>query len=109
MYSRGQTFNIYGSTPKELQYLKDSRDQGIEDSSEMLKNYKESKVWQKSFQMCLDIYKITKGFLKEERCGLTSQIRRAAVSVPGNIAEGYGKKPPEYIRSLYIVYGSTCE
>ena len=76
----------------------------------MLKNYKELKVWQRSYQLCLDIYKITKGFPKEERYGLTSQIRRAAVSVPSNIAEGYGRKTtPEYIRFLYIAYGSNCE
>ena len=76
----------------------------------MLKNYKELKVWLKSYQLCLNIYKITKGFSKEEKYGLTSQIRRAAVSVPSNIAEGYGRKTtPEYIRSLYIAYGSNCE
>ncbi|HCC68317.1 MAG TPA: four helix bundle protein [Nitrospiraceae bacterium] len=76
----------------------------------MLKNYKELKVWQRSYQLCLDIYKITKGFPKEERYGLTSQIRRAVLSVPCNIAEGYGRKTtPEYIRSLYIAYGSNCE
>lgn len=76
----------------------------------MLKNYKELKVWQRSYQLCLEIYKITKGFPKEERYSLISQIRRAAVSVPCNIAEGYGRKTtPEYIRSLYIAYGSNCE
>ena len=76
----------------------------------MLKNYKELKVWQKSYQLCLEIYKITKGFPKEETYGLTSQIRRAAVSVPSNMAEGYGRKTtPEYIQYLYIAYGSNCE
>lgn len=76
----------------------------------MLKHYRELKVWQKSYQMCLEIYKITNGFPKEETYGLTSQIRRAAVSVPSNIAEGYGRKTtPEYIRFLYIAYGSNCE
>jgi four helix bundle protein len=76
----------------------------------MLKNYKGLKVWQKSYQLCLDIYKVTKGFPREETYGLTSQIRRAAVSIPSNIAEGYGRKTtPEYIRSLYIAYGSNCE
>jgi four helix bundle protein len=76
----------------------------------MLKNYKGLKVWQKSYQLCLEIYRITKGFPKEERYGLTSQIRRAAVSVPSNIAEGYGRKTTlEYIRFLYIAYGSNCE
>jgi len=76
----------------------------------MLKNYKELKVWQRSYQLCLEIYKITKRFPNGERYGLTSQIRRAAVSVPSNIAEGYGRKTTqEYIRFLYIAYGSNCE
>ena len=76
----------------------------------MLKNYKELKVWRKSYRLCLEIYRITKEFPKEERYGLMSQIRRATVSVPSNIAEGYGRKTtPEYIRFLYIAYGSICE
>jgi len=76
----------------------------------MLKSYKELNVWQKAYQLCIAIYKITKDFPKEERYGLTAQIRRAAVSVPSNIAEGYGRKTtPEYIQSLYIAYGSHCE
>jgi len=86
------------------------RVQGVEDSRVMLKNYKELKVWQKSYQLCVEIYGVTKRFPKEERYGLTSQIRRAVVSVPSNIAEGYGRKTiPEYVRSLYIAYGSNCE
>jgi four helix bundle protein len=76
----------------------------------MLRNYKDLKVWQKSYRVCLDIYKITKGFPEEERYSLISQIRRAAISVPSNIAEGYGRKTtPEYLRSLYVAYGSNCE
>ena len=76
----------------------------------MLKNYKDLKVWQKSYRLCLDLYRITKKFPKEERYGLTSQIRRSAVSIPSNIAEGYGKKTTaDYLRSLYIAYGSVCE
>lgn len=76
----------------------------------MLRNYKDLKVWQRSYELCIEIYKTTKGFPKEETYGLTSQIRRAAVSVPSNIAEGYGRKTtPDYIRSLYIAYGSNCE
>jgi four helix bundle protein len=58
----------------------------------------------------LEIYKTTAGFPKEERYGLTSQIRRSVVSIPSNIAEGYGRKStPDYIRMLYISYGSVCE
>jgi len=58
----------------------------------MLKNYKELMVWQKSYQLCLAIYKETKAFPKNEGFGLTSQIRRAALSIPSNIAEGYGRR-----------------
>ncbi len=76
----------------------------------MLKNYKELKVWQKSYKLCLHIYKVTKRFPKDEMYGLTSQIRRSAVSIPSNIAEGYGRKTTlEYVRFLYIAYGSVCE
>jgi four helix bundle protein len=76
----------------------------------MLKNFKELNVWQRAYQLCLEIYKITKDFPREERYGLTSQIRRAAVSIPSNIAEGYGRKTRrEYIQALYVAYGSNCE
>jgi len=87
-----------------------SRGQGFQGSSEMLKNYKELNVWQKSYELCLKIYQITAKFPNEERYGLTSQIRRSAVSIPSNIAEGYGRKTTlDYIRMLYISYGSVCE
>ena len=76
----------------------------------MLKNFKELKVWEKAYQLCLDLYKITKNFPNEEKYGLSSQMRRAAISIPSNIAEGYGRKTiPDYVRCLYIAYGSTCE
>ena len=76
----------------------------------MLKNYKELKVWQKSYQLCLEIYRVNAEFPKEENFGLTSQIRRSVVSVVSNIAEGYGRKTTnDYIRFLYIAYGSICE
>jgi four helix bundle protein len=76
----------------------------------MLKNYKELKVWQKAYRLCLDIYRFSREFPKEERFGLTSQARRAAVSIPSNIAEGYGRKSTaDYVRLLYIAYGSLCE
>jgi len=69
----------------------------------MLKNYtchgvadkrsrKELKVWQKSCELCLETYRITTKLPKEERYGLTSQIKRSVVSIPLNIAEGYGRK-----------------
>ncbi len=76
----------------------------------MLKNYKELQVWQKAYQFCLEIYKVIKTFPNKEKYGLTSQIRRAAISIPSNIAEGYGRKSSgEYIQFLYVAYGSNCE
>ena len=76
----------------------------------MLKNYKELHVWQKAYQLCLKIYAITPKFPIEKRYGLTSQIKRSAVSIPSNIAEGYGRKTTvDYVRMLYISYGSVCE
>ena len=76
----------------------------------MLKSFKDLKVWQKAYQLCLEIYKVTGNFPADEKFGLTSQMRRAAISIPSNIAEGYGRKTiPDYVRCLYIAYGSTCE
>lgn len=56
-----------------------------------MQNYKELKVWEKSHQLVLDIYRVTAKFPKEEVFGVTSQIRRAAASIPANIVEGCGK------------------
>jgi len=76
----------------------------------MLKNFKDLLVWQKGYQLCLVLYRITKDFPGEEKYGLISQMRRAAISIPSNISEGYGRKTiPDYVRCLYIAYGSTCE
>ena len=76
----------------------------------MLKNFKELNVWKKSYSLCLYIYKMTKNYPKEELYGLVSQLRRVAVSIPSNIAEGYGRKTTaDYLRFLYISYGSVCE
>jgi four helix bundle protein len=76
----------------------------------MLKSYKELMVWQKAYRLCLDIYRISKAFPEEEKYGLTAQMRRSAVSIPSNIAEGYGRKnKKEYVQALYIGYGSICE
>jgi four helix bundle protein len=58
----------------------------------MIKSYKDLTVWQKAHQLTLDVYRITKSFPDEEKFGLISQIRRAAVSVPANIVEGFRRK-----------------
>ena len=56
------------------------------------KSFKELIVWQKAHQFVLAVYKMTKSFPKEEIFGITSQFRRAAISIPANIAEGYRKR-----------------
>jgi four helix bundle protein len=89
---------------------KGTRGPGFKGSSEMLKNYKDLKVWKKSYKLSLEIYRITAKFPREEIYGLTSQIRRSVVSIPSNTAEGFGRKTTtDYIRMLYISYGSVCE
>jgi four helix bundle protein len=57
-----------------------------------MQNYKELKVWGKSHLFTLNVYEVTRLFPKEETYGLVSQLRRSAVSIPANIAEGCGKK-----------------
>ena len=75
-----------------------------------MKTYRDLIVWQKSLKLVTEIYSITKSFPKEELYGLTSQIRRSAVSVPSNIAEGYGRNSTQdYIRFLQITCGSLYE
>ncbi|ESU24258.1 hypothetical protein FEDK69T_06990 [Flavobacterium enshiense DK69] len=75
-----------------------------------MKDYKKFLVWQKSHQLTLDVYKITSTFPKEELFGLTSQIKRAASSIPMNIAEGCGRNTEkDFCRFLYISFGSANE
>jgi four helix bundle protein len=73
-------------------------------------NYDELIVWQKAIDLVTKIYKITATFPSEERFGLSSQARRAAVSIPSNIAEGHGRKASgAYLNHLSIAYGSLME
>ena len=72
--------------------------------------YSELIVWQKAMDLVTDIYKTTRDFPNEEHFGLTSQMRRAAVSIPSNIAEGHGRKlTGAYLNHLSIAYGSLME
>ena len=75
-----------------------------------LKSFKELIVWQKAYKLVLEIYKFTCNFPKTETYGLVQQIRRAAISIPSNIAEGYGRKhKTDYHRFLSMAYGSLLE
>jgi len=72
--------------------------------------YKDLEVWKKSMNLCESVYQLTEQFPKEERYGLTSQMRRSAVSVPSNIAEGAGRNSPkEFNQFLGISLGSLFE
>lgn len=73
-------------------------------------NYKELIVWQKADELAIQIYKMSKHFPKDELYGLTSQIRRAALSIPTNIVEGYARKgDKELARFVNIAIGSLAE
>ncbi|MDO8580124.1 MAG: four helix bundle protein [Candidatus Omnitrophota bacterium] len=75
-----------------------------------LKTYKGLIAWQKAFELCKKIFHLTKNFPKHEQFGLTSQMKRSALSIPSNIAEGYTRNSrPEYLRFLYISYSSLAE
>ena len=75
-----------------------------------IKSYKDLNIWKRSIELVEDIYRLTKSFPKEELYGLTSQMRRAAVSIPSNIAEGFTRfHNKEYRQFLYIALGSCSE
>jgi four helix bundle protein len=75
-----------------------------------IKSYRDLDVWKLSIEFAKDIYNITKNFPKDETYGLTQQIRRAAVSIPSNIAEGSGRRSTqEFCRFTNISSGSLCE
>ena len=72
--------------------------------------YSDLVVWQKAMDLVTSIYEITAGFPNDERFWLTSQIRRAAVSIPSNIAEGHGRKATgAYLNHISIALGSVME
>jgi four helix bundle protein len=75
-----------------------------------VKDFRQLKVWQRAHQLTLDIYKTTASFPRSEAYGLTPQIRRAAVSIPSNIAEGCGRSgEAELARFCHIAAGSASE
>ena len=75
-----------------------------------MNNYKELKVWQKAVEFTVEIHKLTVSFPNHEQFGLTNQIRRAAYSIPSNIAEGAGRNSKkEFNHFLSIALGSTFE
>ncbi|MEA1957998.1 MAG: four helix bundle protein [Euryarchaeota archaeon] len=75
-----------------------------------MKNFKELNVWQKGIELVEIVYKITSSFPEEEKYGLSAQMRRAAVSIPSNIAEGHLRKTAkDFKQFLSIARGSCAE
>lgn len=75
-----------------------------------MRDFKNYNVWEKSHQLVLEIYKITKLYPQEENYGLVSQMRRSSSSVPTNIAEGAGRiSDAEFARFIVMASGSACE
>lgn len=75
-----------------------------------MKDFRDLKVWEKAHRLALSAYRATRDFPSNEQYGLTSQIRRAAVSIPTNIAEGCGRSgDADFARFLDIAFGSASE
>jgi four helix bundle protein len=75
-----------------------------------VKTFRDLHVWQRSIELTVVVYRLTQAFPREEMFGLTSQLRRCAVSIPSNIAEGQGRlNTREFRQFLGIARGSTCE
>lgn len=75
-----------------------------------MRNFKELKIWQKGFEIAVKSFKLVSTFPKEERYGISSQLTKAAVSIPSNIAEGSSRRSEkDYNRFLEISLGSTFE
>jgi four helix bundle protein len=75
-----------------------------------IRNYRDLNVWQRGMDIALHVYQVTKDFPADERFGLSSQLRRAAASVPANIAEGHARSSTkDYLRYVAIAIGSLAE
>ncbi len=75
-----------------------------------MKNYKELDVWKRSIDFAVEVYRFTETFPSDEKFALASQLKRAAISISSNIAEGSARRSSkEYIRFLYISLGSAAE
>lgn len=74
-----------------------------------IRSYRDLIAWQKAIELVKLVYRATAGFPVEERFGLTNQMRRAAVSIPSNIAEGQARTTADFVRFLRIARGSVAE
>ncbi len=88
--------------------MKSASEQGVSEGA--VRSHRDLKVWQIALDMTETLYRTTVNWLKAEQYGLVSQVRRAAVSVPANIAEGAGRRTPgEFMHFIDIARGSLAE
>lgn len=87
--------------------------EGSEEKSQgqaVIRTYRDLKIWHKAMEMVTEIYRASATFPREEIFGLTAQVRRSAISIPSNIAEGFGRRTQnDYLRFLQIAMGSLFE
>ena len=82
----------------------------MENEIAKIKSYKDLQIWQKGTEIVNKVYEFTRGMPKDEQFGLINQMRRAAVSIPSNIAEGFARQSfKEYIQFLHIALSSCAE
>jgi four helix bundle protein len=75
-----------------------------------IRSYRDLKIWQHGMDVAVDLYRLTAAFPKFERYGLSSQMQRAAVSIPSNVAEGHARdSTKEYLHHVSIAIGSLAE
>jgi four helix bundle protein len=75
-----------------------------------INSFRDLRVWQSGMDLVTQVYRLTRSFPREEHYGITSQVRRAAVSIPSNIAEGHSRESSkEYLNHLSIAQGSLAE
>jgi four helix bundle protein len=75
-----------------------------------INSFRDLRVWKSGIDLVIEVYRLTQAFPREEQYGLTSQVRRAAVSIPSNLAEGHARESSkEYLNHLSIVQGSLAE
>jgi four helix bundle protein len=81
----------------------------MDEERKSAQSFQDLKVWQKAHQLVLEVYKVTRSFPAEERFGLVSQMRRAAVSIPANIAEGFARRGIKDKLNFYNISNSSLE